>query len=221
MGLTVFALALCTYFYLNRAESGQAELSDKTAPAMEIQPEAEEEIMIETKNPRTLSAPMLTIGKTKSYEAVLQTTAGEIKIKLFADKTPITVNNFVYLAREGFYDGTVFHRVVDGFMIQGGDPNGDGTGGPGYRFEDEPFTGEYDRGTVAMANAGPDTNGSQFFIVHQNYPLPSDYVIFGQVSEGLEVVDQIASAETKLSPSGEKSTPVSPVTVESVEILEK
>lgn len=221
LGLTVFALALCTYFYLNRAESGQAELSDKTAPAMEIQPEAEEEIMIETKNPRTLSAPMLTIGKTKSYEAVLQTTAGEIKIKLFADKTPITVNNFVYLAREGFYDGTVFHRVVDGFMIQGGDPNGDGTGGPGYRFEDEPFTGEYDRGTVAMANAGPDTNGSQFFIVHQNYPLPSDYVIFGQVSEGLEVVDQIASAETKLSPSGEKSTPVSPVTVESVEILEK
>ena len=153
--------------------------------------------------------------------ATLKTTAGDIVIALNAKETPKTVNNFVYLARKGFYNNTIFHRVIKGFMIQGGDPKGDGTGGPGYKFDDEPITLEYTRGTVAMANAGPNTNGSQFFIMHQDYPLPKNYVIFGQVVEGLDVVDKIAAAETKSGMSNEKSTPVNPVKIENVEINEE
>jgi cyclophilin family peptidyl-prolyl cis-trans isomerase len=104
-------------------------------------------------------------------------------------------------------------------MIQGGDPEGTGMGGPGYRFPDEAFEGKYERGTVAMANAGPNTNGSQFFIMHADYALPPNYVIFGKVTEGLEVIDKIAAAPTK--PGGEGSSPVTPVTVTSVTIAEK
>ncbi|MBD3279661.1 MAG: peptidylprolyl isomerase [Candidatus Pacebacteria bacterium] len=161
------------------------------------------------------------IDQNKTYTAVLHTSAGKITISLQAKQTPITVNNFVYLAKNNFYDQTIFHRVIKGFMIQGGDPEGTGRGGPGYRFADEPFTGEYTRGTVAMANAGPDTNGSQFFILHQDYNLPKNYVIFGQVTAGIEVVDQIAAAEVQANATGEVSQPVKPVIVEKVEIIEK
>ena len=163
----------------------------------------------------------LTIDKQKKYSAALATTAGNIVISLNAAMTPNTVNNFVALAREHFYDGTIFHRVVKNFMIQGGDPKGDGAGGPGYRFADEPFKGEYARGTVAMANAGPNTNGSQFFIMHQDVPLPPKYVIFGQVTQGLEVIDAIAGAAVTESNGGEKSRPVNPVVVNSVTIEEQ
>jgi len=159
--------------------------------------------------------------KKMSYTVTLKTTEGDIVIKLSEDETPVAVSNFVKLSKEGFYDGVIFHRVVEGFMIQGGDPKGDGTGGPGYKFDDEPFTGEYVRGAVAMANSGPNTNGSQFFIMHQNYPLDRDYVIFGQVLDGLDVVDKIATAETTMSPSGKNSKPVNPVVIESTEILEE
>ncbi|MBI4135709.1 peptidylprolyl isomerase [Candidatus Uhrbacteria bacterium] len=161
------------------------------------------------------------IDKSKTYTAVLKTSAGDITVELNAAATPVTVDNFVYLARNNFYDGTPFHRAVSGFMIQGGDPKGDGTGGPGYRFDDEPFEGEYKRGALAMANAGPNTNGSQFFIMHQDYPLPPNYVIFGSVVEGIEAVDKIATAAVTFSSSGEKSKPVSPVYIEDVEIIEE
>ncbi|MFC1711752.1 peptidylprolyl isomerase [Patescibacteria group bacterium] len=170
---------------------------------------------------KELEKPAMLIDNKKSYTAKLQTDEGEISIKLFADKTPITANNFVYLARNDFYNQTIFHRIMANFMIQGGDPKGDGTGGPGYRFADEPFEGEYKRGIVAMANAGPDTNGSQFFIMHKDYSLPPNYVIFGQVIKGIEVVDKIATAKTTLSPTGENSVPVNPVKVSSVTILEE
>jgi cyclophilin family peptidyl-prolyl cis-trans isomerase len=163
----------------------------------------------------------MTIDKTKTYGAVLKTGAGDIEIALAADKTPITVNNFVNLAKKNFYDNTVFHRAIKGFMIQGGDPNGDGTGGPGYRFDDEPFEGEYSRGTVAMANSGANTNGSQFFIMHADTPLPKNYVIFGKVTGGMDAVDKIASAEVTQGPSGEMSKPIAPVMIEKVEIIEK
>ena len=159
------------------------------------------------------------IDENKVYSAVLKTTAGDITIKLNNQATPKTVNNFVYLSELGFYDGVIFHRVIDGFMIQGGDPNGDGTGGPGYQFADEPFDGEYDRGTVAMANSGPNTNGSQFFIMHQDNDLPKNYVIFGQVIDGMAVVDKIATVPVKVNGAGENSTPVSPVVINSAEIL--
>ncbi|MCL5017164.1 MAG: peptidylprolyl isomerase [Patescibacteria group bacterium] len=130
------------------------------------------------------------------------------------------MNNFVYLAKNNFYNGTIFHRVVKGFMIQGGDPTGTGMGGPGYEFNDEKFSGEYTRGTVAMANAGPNTNGSQFFIMQGDVPLSHDYVIFGKVISGMDVVDKIANAKVVYNSSGELSKPVSPVVVSSVEISE-
>ena len=164
--------------------------------------------------------PPMMIEPDKSYSAILHTQAGDIEIELHAKETQKTVNNFVALSRTNFYNNTPFHRVIAGFMIQGGDPKGDGTGGPGYTFDDEPFTGEYTRGTVAMANAGPNTNGSQFFIIHADTQLPKNYVIFGNVSKGIEVVDKIATAPVTQRPTGEESQPVTPVKVTSVEIIE-
>ncbi len=159
-----------------------------------------------------------TVFVAQKYVVTLKTSKGDITLQLDGDKTPKTVENFVTLAQKNFYNGTIFHRVIKGFMIQGGDPKGDGTGGPGYRFADEPFDGEYLRGTIAMANAGPNTNGSQFFIMHQDYPLPKNYVIFGRVTKGIEVVDAIATSPVTMSPSGETSKPVEPVKVLTVTV---
>ncbi|HLM84243.1 MAG TPA: peptidylprolyl isomerase [Candidatus Bathyarchaeia archaeon] len=165
--------------------------------------------------------PAMQIDTNKNHSAVLKTSEGDITIDLDVKKTPITANNFVALSKENFFNGTIFHRVIKDFMIQGGDPNGDGTGGPGYKFADENLDGKYTRGTVAMANSGPNTNGSQFFIMHKDYDLPNNYVIFGHVSSGMDVVDKIASAEVTMSSSGENSKPASPVKIDSVEIQEK
>ena len=141
--------------------------------------------------------PEFNLDLDKSYQATIQTNHGTIEIDLDPGRSPITVNNFVTLARDGFYDGVIFHRVIEGFMIQGGDPTGTGTGGPGYRFRDElDGPGTYSRGTVAMANAGPNTNGSQFFICHADVGLPHSYTIFGQVSGAMDAVDAIATTAT-------------------------
>ncbi|MBD3251918.1 peptidylprolyl isomerase [Candidatus Uhrbacteria bacterium] len=121
----------------------------------------------------------------------IQTSKGEIVFELLPSEGPNAASNFVYLTNEGFYDGLTFHRVEPGFVIQGGDPDGNGTGGPGYRFDDDKVNLPYDRGIVAMANAGPNTNGSQFFIMLQDTPLPPAYSVFGRVLEGMDVVDQI------------------------------
>ncbi len=164
---------------------------------------------------QSLTKPEMEIDVEQTYRVTLNTTQGSIVIELDSKNTPITSNNFVYLAEKGFYNNTIFHRVIDGFMIQGGDPRGDGTGGPGYTFADEDIVGEYQRGTVAMANSGANTNGSQFFIMHQGNALPKNYVIFGQVIEGMEVVDSIATAPVAMSLSGEKSRPIQPVMVKS------
>lgn len=165
--------------------------------------------------------PSMIIDINKSYSAIMKTTAGDMEIQLNAKETPITVNNFVFLAKDGYYNNVIFHRVIPGFMIQGGDPTGTGSGGPGYRFADEVFIGEYEKGTIAMANAGPNTNGSQFFIMHQDYPLDKAYVIFGKVIKGLEVIDKIATAKTKLGSDGAMSSPIDPVKILSIEIIEK
>ncbi|MEK7648936.1 MAG: peptidylprolyl isomerase [Patescibacteria group bacterium] len=162
-----------------------------------------------------------TFDAAKKYSAILSTEKGDISIEFNTQQTPKTVENFVTLAKKKFYNGTIFHRAIKGFMIQGGDPKGDGTGGPGYQFDDEPFKGEYTRGTIAMANSGPNTNGSQFFIMHQDYPLPPNYVIFGRVTKGLEVVDAIATAPVAMSATGEQSKPVTPIKILSVSISEK
>jgi cyclophilin family peptidyl-prolyl cis-trans isomerase len=138
--------------------------------------------------------PEMGIDPKKKYTATLSTDKGDIVMELFADKTPRTVNNFVFLAREGFYDGTIFHRVIADFMAQGGDPTGTGTGGPGYRFADEfhPSLKHSQAGIFSMANAGPGTNGSQFFITHVPTPwLDGKHSIFGQVIQGLDVLQSI------------------------------
>ena len=130
--------------------------------------------------------------------ATIQTNHGTIEIELFDEDAPKTVENFTKLARDGFYDGVVFHRVIPDFMIQGGDPRGDGTGGPGYTFEDEANDHRVERGALAMANAGPNTNGSQFFIVTaQACPwLDGKHTVFGRVASGMDVVDAISQLET-------------------------
>jgi cyclophilin family peptidyl-prolyl cis-trans isomerase len=159
--------------------------------------------------------------------SVIDTDKGAIEIEFFASEQPKAVENFRLLAEHGYYDGLTFHRVVKGFMIQGGDPAGDGTGGEsawGEPFADEIDPGSalyrngYRRGIVAMANAGPNTNGSQFFIMHGDYPLPPNYVIFAKVTSGQDVVDRIAETPTTTGPGGESSQPTTPPIIRKVTI---
>ena len=180
-------------------------------------------------NPTQTQAPL-----AENITAIIKTNKGTMKVALFPKIAPNTVRNFVELAKgtrinpttnqkvseKPFYDGVIFHRVISGFMIQGGDPNGTGMGGPGYKFADEPVTEEYSRGTIAMANSGPNTNGSQFFIMHKDYALPPSYTIFGRIdpadSVSLATVDAIAAVQTDGS-----DKPLQDVTIQSVVIEEK
>lgn len=141
-------------------------------------------------NDTTTPFTVLPKEEIKDKKVRIKTAKGDIVFVLFED-APIAASNFISLVNKGFYNGLTFHRREENFVIQGGDPKGDGTGGPGYRFADEPVTRDYKRGTVAMANAGPNTNGSQFFIMLADAPLPKQYTIFGQVTSGLEIVDKI------------------------------
>ena len=167
------------------------------------------------------SAPEMSIDPSKTYTASIRTTKGTMTLELFAGEAPVTVNNFVFLAREGYYSNGVFHRVIKGFMIQGGCPRGDGTGGPGYRFADETVTRQYTKGTLAMANSGPNTNGSQFFIVHgDNAGLPPNYTIFGMLSDGQEALDALADSPVGGGAGGERSRPTERLEIQSIEISE-
>ena len=166
------------------------------------------------------SMPEMNIDISRKYTAVIKTSMGDMSVEFFTEDAPMTVNNFINLSRDGYYDNVIFHRVISGFMIQGGDPSGTGHGEmgkyPGYKFEDELNNQRsYEKGILAMANAGPDTNGSQFFIMHVDYPLPYQYTIFGFVTEGLDIIDKIASVET-----GDGDKPVNDVVIESIEIKE-
>ncbi len=161
-------------------------------------------------------APAMEIDPKKQYQAVIHTDKGDITIQLFADKAPRTVNNFVFLARQGFYDGVIFHRVIKNFMVQGGDPTGTGTGGPGYKFEDEfdPNLKHDKPGVLSMANAGKNTNGSQFFITHVPTSwLDGKHSVFGQVTKGMDVVNSI--------PERDPQRPQYPgVKINSIDIIE-
>ena len=164
--------------------------------------------------------PEMNINTNSSYKAVIKTNLGDMTVEFFTDDAPITVNNFISLSKDGYYDNVIFHRVISGFMIQGGDPSGTGHGDygkyPGYKFDDELNNQRpYEKGILAMANAGPNTNGSQFFIMHVDYPLPYSYTIFGQVVDGFDVIDKIASVETD---SADK--PTTDVVISTVEITE-
>ena len=158
---------------------------------------------------------------------VIDTDKGPIEIEFLAADAPRAVENFRLLAEHGYYDGLTFHRIVEGFMIQGGDPAGDGTGGEsawGGTFADEItrdsplYRDGYRRGLIAMANAGPNTNGSQFFIMHRNYPLPPNYVIFAKVTSGMDVVDALANTQTTMGSDGGRSRPVTPPIIKKVTI---
>ncbi|MFU8826051.1 MAG: peptidylprolyl isomerase [Brevefilum sp.] len=165
---------------------------------------------------RWSSPPEMILEEGKSYQAVLHTDKGEIKLQLFNERTPKTVNNFVFLSKAGYYDGVIFHRVIDGFMAQTGDPTGSGRGGPGYQFGDEFHQDlKHDKpGVVSMANAGPNTNGSQFFITHLPTPwLDGKHSVFGEVVEGMDVLFSI--------PARDPIRPEYPgVKINSVEIIE-
>lgn len=158
-------------------------------------------------------------GANKTHMITIDTNYGKIVFETYDSDAPNTVKNFITLANKGFYNGLKFHRVIQGFMIQGGDPNGNGTGGPGYQFADElnpntaSYKAGYKKGVVAMANAGPDTNGSQFFIMTADYPLPNNYTIFGKVVSGQDVVDNIAGL-----PTGPNDAPISPVIMKTVSV---
>jgi cyclophilin family peptidyl-prolyl cis-trans isomerase len=177
----------------------------------------------------TSSNPKVPAGAKSSggLHATIETNRGAIEIEFLPDAAPRAVENFRLLAEHGYYEGVTFHRIVNGFMIQGGDPSGDGTGGEsawGGTFEDEInaqseiYQSGYRRGIVAMANAGPDTNGSQFFIMHADYDLSPNYVIFARVIKGMEVVDLIADSETTLGADGAMSRPVTPQVIKTVSV---
>lgn len=171
----------------------------------QVWPESEPEVL-DLPTPLALqydAPPPMTIDPGKKYFATFKMAdGGEFVAELFPDKAPVTVNNFVFLAREGYYDGTTFHRVLDGFMAQGGDPTGTGMGGPGYQFEDEFSDLTFDRpGLLAMANAGPNTNGSQFFITFVPTPhLNGAHTIFGQIIEGIDVVNALTRRDPNQNP---------------------
>jgi peptidylprolyl isomerase len=189
-GIVLLILAVLAFMYLSNRE-----------------PAAQEPAAVETPQTSTLqydAYPPMTIDVNKEYFAVVKmANGGEFTIQLFPDKAPKTVNSFVFLAREGYFNGVTFHRVLEGFMAQGGDPTGTGMGGPGYEFENENSDLTFDKeGVVAMANAGPDTNGSQFFITFGPTPqLNGGYTIFGQVIEGMDVVNAITKRDPDTSPT--------------------
>lgn len=190
------------YYWWTTAQSTASDITSTTATTTpEMQTTAPQAQADTTVSPTSSTTPITTL-KNFMHTITIQTNKGTIVFETYDADAPKASENFIDLANKGFYNGTIFHRVIQGFMIQGGDPTGTGRGGPGYTFADEldPSTASYQagyvRGTVAMANSGPNTNGSQFFIMQQNTPLPHDYTIFGEVTQGMDVVDAIATSPT-------------------------
>ena len=200
-------------------------LADTAAPTAVVAPTLS---AVATPTPRSITVdgrtlkqftqlPVMTIDPNASYTATFRTNQGSFTVELFASQAPVTVNNFVFLARDGFYNGVIFHRVIENFMIQGGDPSGRGDGGPGYKFQDEIApTLSFDRpGILAMANAGPNTNGSQFFITVSPTPhLDGAHTIFGRIIQGQDIVDIISVVQT-----GQGNRPVQPVVIQGIEVV--
>ncbi|TKI55196.1 peptidylprolyl isomerase [Brevibacillus antibioticus] len=198
----------------NQGQPVQQEKPKDTAPAHPATPGKYKEY------------PAMTIDQKKDYHATISTSMGDVTIDLFEKDAPLAVNNFVFLAKDKFYDGIKFHRIIKDFMIQTGDPLGTGRGGPGYTFEDELKNGhKYEPGVVAMANSGKNTNGSQFFIGSgpdvKGLDNSPDYTIFGKVTGGMDVVQKIAGTKVKKDQTGEPSVPEQTITIKSITITEK
>ena len=186
----VILIALVTYLVIGTNRSKEEDLTLQRASQSPQAEKASETTMSATKKTYS-SAPLpLPSSQLQGKKARIKTPKGDIVFEFYMD-APLASSNFIFLTTEEFYDGLTFHRREENFVIQGGDPIGNGTGGPGYQFSDELVTRDYKRGTVAMANAGPNTNGSQFFIILKDNPLPKNYTIFGNVTIGMDVVDKI------------------------------
>ena len=195
--LTVLLITMSLFFGC----SSDTEPSDPSTPSTPSTPSESQTEPSDEPEPADGYPPM-TIDVNKTYIANIETEQGMVRVELFAQDAPKTVNNFVYLSREGFYDGTTFHRVIPGFMAQGGDPTGTGTGGPGYTFEDEINQHRHETGVMSMANSGPDTNGSQFFITYAPQPhLDGLHTVFGQVIEGMNVLNRLTPRDPNENPS--------------------
>ncbi len=211
--IAVIVLGLGYYFWSNRTETVET-------PAV-----ATPEVPVSTQPAPAAPAETLPTQSLKNlmHTVTIETNKGTIIFETYDQDAPKTAKNFVDLANKGFYNGVIFHRVIKDFMIQGGDPTGTGSGGPGYQFEDElnPATDSYKegykRGVVAMANAGENTNGSQFFILHGDYPLPHKYTIFGKVIKGMEIVDAIATSKTSGPP---QDRPLEKIVMNKVTVVE-
>ena len=204
------------FLLLSFCSSGNEENIEEA----EVQIETTTTIGVEMSDKVYDKQPEMNINSDSSYTAVIKTNLGDMTVEFFTDDAPITVNNFISLSKDGYYDNVIFHRVISGVMIHGGDPSGTGHGDygkyQGYEFEDELNNQRpYQKGILAMANRGPNTNGSQFFIMHVDYPLPYSYTIFGQVVDGFDVIDKIASVETD---SADK--PTTDVVISTVEVTE-
>jgi len=223
--LGLFLLLAASLHFISTSNDSSAALNDKrTEQRVEIDNSAV--VKEEAGKKQYANPPEMTIDVNKSYQARFKTNKGDFTVELYAKAAPKTVNNFVFLTREGFYDDIVFHRIIKTFMVQTGDPTGTGTGGPGYQFEDElssQYT--YEPGIVAMANAGPDTNGSQFFICTGEDSKSLDqfpnYTIFGRVTDGMDTVLKIADTRVERSKTtSEESQPAEKVIIESIIISE-
>ena len=186
VGIGVFVLIVVgVIFFVNFRSKPETQTELDSSPI-----EASKQSQSMTRKTYSSAPKQLALSEIKGHMVRIKTNKGDIVFELFED-APLTSSNFIFLVGEKFYDGLTFHRREEGFVIQGGDPNGNETGGPGYKFNDEPVSRDYKRGIVAMANSGPNTSGSQFFIMLKDTPLPKNYTIFGQVTEGMDVVDKI------------------------------
>lgn len=223
--LFVALLVVITSATIREQPQEQAAVNERQPDVLEESTESTkavettESMEIQTQNTTKSysSAPEMQLGEGVDYKAVIKTSLGDLTVDLFEKESPITVNNFVTLAIDGFYDGIIFHRIIKDFMIQGGDPQGTGSGGPGYSFADEFNDVPLVRGSLAMANAGPNTNGSQFFVVTIDATpwLDGKHTNFGQITEGLDILDKIEGVET-----GPGDKPLEDIVIESIEIIE-
>lgn len=187
LGLIIFAVVVGGYQMIYN----KIMQNEPASAPQQVQDQAQSSAQPVARKQYSKFPGVLPVSELKGKKAIIKTSKGTIEFEIYPEATK-AASNFIYLTKDNFYNGLNFHRVEPGFVIQGGDPLGNGTGGPGYKFEDEPVTKNYDKGIVAMANAGPNTNGSQFFIMLKSTPLPKNYTIFGKVMKGQEVVDEIS-----------------------------